>query len=99
MRDDAQHWIRQFQFIQEREDRIVMRLVPMPDARPEQLAAYERYLGEVLGSEVETRIERVGEIPRGPGGKFHVFRSLVRSDYDGFDWERSGAARDPAAEQ
>lgn len=97
MRPDAQHWIRQFQFIQDREDRIVMRLVPMPNARPERIAAYERYLAERLGPEVEVRIERVEEIPRGANGKYHVFRSLIRSDYEGFDWEQVDRPRDVAA--
>ena len=76
-----------------------MRLVPMPDARPERIAALRAVPRRCPGIEVEARIERVEEIPHGPGGKFHVFRSLVRSDYDGFDWEQSGTAREPAAEQ
>lgn len=99
MQPDAQDWVRKFQFVQEREDRIVMRFVPMPDARAERIAAYERYLAEALGPGVEVRIERVDEIPHGPGGKYHVFRSLVRSDYDGFDWERADQARHRAAER
>lgn len=96
MRHDGPRWVRQFQFVQEREDRIVMRLVPTPEATEERIAAYERFLADLLGPEIEVRLERVEEIARSASGKFHVFRSLVHSNYEGFDWDHVGPAHDLA---
>ena len=40
-----------------------------------------------MGPGVNFGIEFVEDIPPGPGGKFRIGLSLVRSDYDAVDWK------------
>jgi phenylacetate-CoA ligase len=89
MADEA-GWISRRQFVHEREDRIVLRLVLAPGATAERIAELQRSAAELVGPGVTVRVEIVPEIAPGPGGKFRVSCSLVRSNYDEADWEQLG---------
>jgi phenylacetate-CoA ligase len=79
---DNAPWIMQFELLQERPDRVVMRAEARPRPSPEELAALTERIGPVVGPGVDFRIEIVPEIGARPGGKFWMRRSLVSSIYD-----------------
>ncbi|HEU4699169.1 MAG TPA: hypothetical protein VFS40_08315 [Gemmatimonadales bacterium] len=91
---DAAPWIRQYQLVQERLDRVELRAVPVGPAAGADPAAREREvaaaIGALLGPAVDVRVTVVPEIPLEPSGKLRVARSLVHSAYDAVEW--SGAA-------
>jgi phenylacetate-CoA ligase len=74
-------WMHQYQVIQERRDRVVMRIVPLRDPGAADVAELKRVIGEVLGPLVELKLELVDDIPEEPNGKFRIYRSLVESEY------------------
>ena len=83
-------WLRQYQLLQEKRDRIVLRAVPLSPPLPEDLDRLETALGAVVGPDVKIGIRLVPEIDTEITGKFRVSRSLVDSPYDGMDWGREG---------
>lgn len=83
----ASTWVRQYQLIQEREDRIILRAVPSTTPTPQELARLEEPVINFLGQDVEFKVVLVPEIQLEPSGKFRVSRSLVKSAYDGIDWD------------
>jgi len=70
-------WISRYQFVQERQDRIVLHVIPRDTATPEQLADVQRRMEAHLGPLVELQIRLVRDIPLGPNGKSQVARSLL----------------------
>jgi phenylacetate-CoA ligase len=90
---DGLAWVGQYQIVHEREDSIVLRLVPTAGASAERIAAFERAAAELVGPGVGVRVEIVPAIASDPGGKFRVSCSLVQSNYEDFDWQR----QDPVA--
>jgi len=80
-------WLRQYQMVQEREDRIILRVVPSTTPTPQELNQLEESVTAVLGQEMEFQLILVHEIQLEPSGKFRVLRSLVKSAYDGIDWD------------
>ncbi|MGH7799095.1 MAG: phenylacetate--CoA ligase family protein [Thermodesulfobacteriota bacterium] len=88
LRLDAASWIRQYQLIQEREDRIILKVVPSTTPQPQKIASVEESVTALLGRGVEFQVVLVPEIQLEPSGKFRVLRSLVNSAYEGIDWER-----------
>jgi hypothetical protein len=72
-------WIRQYQLLQEREDRIVLRVQPAQTPDSERVAALERSVLSLLGPRVDFRVQLVDDIPLEESGKFRPSRSLVRS--------------------
>jgi phenylacetate-CoA ligase len=72
-------WIRQYQLLQEREDRIVLRVQPAQTPDPEHVAALMKSVLSLLGPQVEFRVQLVDDIPLEESGKFRPSRSLVRS--------------------
>jgi len=86
-------WIRQQRVVQQRLDRVVVYLVPGEPPAAGEVAAMERALAARLGPGVHVSVALVEDVPMEPNGKFRVYRSLVRSEYDGAD----GAARRTAA--
>jgi len=76
---DTADWVRRYQLVQERKDRIVLRAVPLGHPSPEKALRLEHTVSSMLGPAVEFRVVLVSSIERGPGGKFRVSRSLVRS--------------------
>jgi phenylacetate-CoA ligase len=81
--------VRQYRLVQERMDRITLRMVPSSTCSPHKLSLLQKSVEAVIGDGVEFRIELVPEIKLEPSGKFRVSRSMVRSDYDGIDWGHS----------
>jgi hypothetical protein len=93
---EASPWIRQYQLTQEREDRIVLQVVPSSNTSPQRIAQLTQSVTALLGRDVTFHVMLVPEIHLEPSGKFRVSRSLVKSAYDGIDWERSQSARPSA---
>jgi phenylacetate-CoA ligase len=76
-------WIRQYQLLQERRDRIILRVIPVEAPMPEHVARVEQSVRSVLGSGVEFRVQLVSGFSLEPSGKFRPVRSLVTSTTDG----------------
>jgi phenylacetate-coenzyme A ligase PaaK-like adenylate-forming protein len=79
---DLAPWIREFQITQEREDCIVMRVVPFYKPSAQELDGIQKRTAAVLGSGVRFQVQFVHGITLEPNGKFRVYRSLVQSPYD-----------------
>lgn len=94
---DLASWILQYQLIQEREDRIILQVVPSIPPTPQELARLEEPVTNLLGRDVEFRVVLVPEIQTEPSGKFRVSRSLVKSAYDGIEWDRPQTVESPYA--
>ena len=80
-------WMCQYQLTQEREDYIIMRVVSSDTPTPQELAGLIESVRTLLGQGVEFRVIFVPEIQLEPSGKFRVSRSLVKSAYDGIEWD------------
>jgi phenylacetate-CoA ligase len=65
-------WIRRMQFVQEREDRIALRLVPLSAPPPGELQRIKTACLDMLGQGVDFRLDVVPEISPGPGGKYRL---------------------------
>ena len=89
LKEDAFRWVRQYQLVQEAEDRVVFYLVPGPEFDPGRLAEFEERAARALGGAARLRTELVERIESGPGGKFHLARSLVPRADDEAAWQRS----------
>jgi phenylacetate-CoA ligase len=76
-------WIRQYQLLQERQDRIVLRVLPVQPPTPDYISRLEESVRPLLGPQVEFRVQLVDALPLEPTGKFRPSRSLVHSAYDG----------------
>ena len=83
-------WIGQFQITQELQNRLLIRIVPSGNPSRHQIQALRASLMELLGPDVECRIDLVPEIRFEESGKFRVHRSLVYSAYDGLEWPPLG---------
>ena len=75
-------WIRHYQLIQEREDLLVLRIVPCTTPSGREISLLETMVTSLLEPGVELRVLVVPEIPLEASGKFRVSRSFVRSGYD-----------------
>jgi phenylacetate-CoA ligase len=75
-------WIRQYQLLQERRDRIVLRVLPAHAPEPGRLASLQRAMLPLLGPSVEFQVQVVDDLPLESTGKFRPSRSLVHSRYD-----------------
>jgi phenylacetate-CoA ligase len=73
----ADTWIRQYQLLQERPDRIVLRIQPMAGHVSDQVTAVERSVRPLLGPGVDFGVQLLDEIPLEATGKFRALRSLV----------------------
>lgn len=81
-------WIRQYRLTQQREDRVLLEIVPLIPPRPEHLTELRDRARALLGPEVNFRVALLARIDVESSGKFRVSRSLVRSHYDALDWDR-----------
>jgi hypothetical protein len=88
LKEDAFRWVRHYQLVQEAEDRVVFLMVPGPDFDHGRLAEFERRAARALGGDARLRTELVERIEPGPGGKFHLARSLVKAGEE-TAWHRS----------
>ena len=73
----TESWVRRAQIIQERRDRVVVRLVPADGLAETRLPALKEKLQGVTGSDVEVVIALQSEIPSAPAGKSRIYISLV----------------------
>jgi phenylacetate-CoA ligase len=87
--DDVVPVIRQYQLVQERADRIILRAVPSNTFSAQRLTSIEKSVKTLLGPDVEFRVALVPDIDPETSGKFRVSRSLVHSAYDGIDWNHA----------
>ena len=78
---DKGHWIERYELVQEREDKVVLRVVSGNFPAQDKLQALREKIQARLGPGVAFFIEQVSQIDPGPGGKFRVLRSYVRSPY------------------
>jgi len=74
---DTAEWVKQYAMVQEKTERVVLRVVPFFRPPEEEVERIRRDARRALGQGVYFRIEFVSEIEPGPGGKFHLSRSLV----------------------
>ncbi len=70
-------WIGQYQFVQDRPDRIVLRAVPTVSPTDEQIGLTRKLMERLLPPEVELGIRMEAGIETGPAGKFRVARCLL----------------------
>jgi phenylacetate-CoA ligase len=72
-------WLRQFQIVQERIDRIRVRLAAMNDGGPPAswAAELQQLFSVSLGEDISVEMELVDRIPAEPNGKFRPYYSLV----------------------
>jgi phenylacetate-CoA ligase len=75
-------WIRQYQLLQERRDRIILRVLPVQAPEPQYIARLEQSVRPLLGPGVEFQVQLVDALPLEATGKFRPSRSLVHSAYD-----------------
>ena len=75
-------WLRQYQLVQERRDRVVLYAVTNGPPAPQRLAEVDRAVRPVLGPGVEFELRVVERIPFESTGKLRPSRSLVHSEYD-----------------
>jgi hypothetical protein len=75
-------WVRQYQLVQDRPDKIVMRVVSNEPPPAEARERITRAVTPLLGPGIEFDVILVDDIPLDPSGKFRHARSLVQSAYD-----------------
>jgi phenylacetate-CoA ligase len=75
-------WIRQYQLLQDRPDRIVMQIVPSRPVTPELQERMARAISPLLGAGIEFQVHIVEAIPLERSGKYRHSRSLVASIYE-----------------
>jgi phenylacetate-CoA ligase len=85
---DKYPWISQYQLTQEQKDRFILRVVPSINPTQQQLLQLEEAVNSLLGHGMEFQSILVPEIQLEPNGKFRVSRSLVKSAYDGINWDK-----------
>jgi phenylacetate-CoA ligase len=76
------NWIRQYQLLQDRLDRIVMQVVPAHPATADMQDRIARTVAPLLGSGVEFQVHLVDAIPQEQGAKHRHSRSLISSNYE-----------------
>jgi phenylacetate-CoA ligase len=75
-------WIRQYQLLQDRPDRIVMQVVPSRPVTPELQERLAGAISPLLGAGVEFQLRIVEAIAFERSGKYRHSRSLVASMYE-----------------
>jgi phenylacetate-CoA ligase len=75
-------WMKQYQLVQERRDRVVLYVVTDGPPPAERLLEIERTVRPILGARVEFEVQPAGRLPLESAGKLRPSRSLVQSEYD-----------------
>jgi phenylacetate-CoA ligase len=70
-------WMHQYQVVQKKRDRVVMRIVSRRVPSAVEIEEIKRAVSEVLGADVQFTVALVDDIPDEPFGKFCAYRSLV----------------------
>jgi phenylacetate-CoA ligase len=78
---DSAPWIERYELVQEKENKVALRVVSGHFPAQDKLLALKDIIQSQLGPGVTFSIEGVGQIEPGPGGKFRVLRSHIRSAY------------------
>jgi phenylacetate-CoA ligase len=84
-------WIQQFQLVQDRLDRVVLRVTPAAAPSSENLARIRKTAGDVLGAGIGLEIELVDRIESEASGKFRVSRVLAGGEAQSSTPPGSGA--------
>ena len=85
--ENESSWFDRYQFLQKREDLMVLMVQPFHPPDNSQIKHVERLAAENLPENVEFRIEIVEHLPLGSNGKFRFCKSLVNSHCEGIDWD------------
>ena len=85
---NATPWLREYQLTQEREDLVVLHVVPWRVPSAPELDDLHARVARIIGGDVTLRLDVVAALRIEPHAKFRVCRSMVTSAYDGFDWDR-----------
>ena len=75
-------WVGQYELVQENRDRVDLRIVPLAEAGQDAVIELRERIWELLGRDVDFRLEIVSGIVPGPGGKYRILRSKIDSPYD-----------------
>jgi phenylacetate-CoA ligase len=75
-------WIRQYQFIQDRPEHIVLEVVPLQPVTNELRERIQQWVMPLLGEGVRFEVQVVDRIQFGPGGKYRHSRSSLQSGYE-----------------
>ncbi|HEY7613708.1 MAG TPA: hypothetical protein VH764_11980 [Gemmatimonadales bacterium] len=75
-------WLKQYQLVQERRDRVVLYAVTDGPPSAERVEGIGRAVRPLLGPAVEFEVQLVERIPTDATGKLRPSRSLVQSEYD-----------------
>jgi phenylacetate-CoA ligase len=75
-------WLKQYQLVQERRDRVVLYAVTDGPPSAERVEGIGRAVRPLLGPAVEFEVQLVERIPVDATGKLRPSRSLVHSEYD-----------------
>jgi phenylacetate-coenzyme A ligase PaaK-like adenylate-forming protein len=86
-------WMKQYQLVQERRDRVVLYAVADAPPPAERLQEIERTVRPILGAGVEFEVRLAGSLPLELTGKLRPSRSLVHSEYDRVRFEPAAPAR------
>jgi phenylacetate-CoA ligase len=79
---DKAPWVERYELVQEREDEVALRVVSGNFPAGDKIHTLKQEIQARLGPGVTFLLERVSQIEPGPGGKFRVLRSHVRSAYE-----------------
>jgi phenylacetate-CoA ligase len=90
---NATPWLREYQLTQEREDVVVLHVVPWGTPSASEVDDLRARVAAILGGDVTLRLEIVAALRVEPNAKFRVCRSMVTSAYDGFDWDHATGRR------
>jgi len=94
--DVAGPWLRRYQIVQERPDRLVVRVVPWAPPSAEAVERATAVLRERVGPGIAVEVRFVDDIEVEPSGKFRLARSLLASPYEGQDWDARRRQERPA---
>ena len=70
-------WLRRYQIVQDRADRVLVKIVPSTNPGAEAVAAIARRLAAAVEGQLAVEVELVEEIPPEPSGKYRPYYSLV----------------------
>ena len=90
---DTCRWFNRYQLVQERLDRVALRVVPYGRPAEDQVRQLEHAVAQVLGPQVDFTLELVTQIAPQATGKYRVSHSLVASRYEDGVGDGSDAQR------
>ncbi len=80
---DTCPWVRRWQLVQERRDRIVLQVAAAGPPPAEDIRRIQNEANEHLSADVTFELQLLESIPLGPGGKLHHARSLTSLQQSG----------------